>query len=109
MSEEVKPTSGEWKAEGHQIRVGNKLILTSGPSSQKRESIPYAEMCANANLGGASPDMLSALKHSLPYMEHALKFFRYQHAGKEFYPNREEAEANIAEVTAAIRKAERRG
>ena len=54
-------------------------------------------------------DMLSALKHSLPYMEHALKFFRYQHAGKEFYPNREEAEANIAEVTAAIRKAERRG
>ena len=50
-------------------------------------------------------DLLAALEHALPYMEHAVKFFKYQRAGHEFWPNREEAEANIQEAAAAIASA----
>ena len=54
----------------------------------------------------AAPDLLAALKAVLPYLEHSVKFYRYQQAGHEFWPNREEAEGNITEARAAIEKAE---
>lgn len=49
--------------------------------------------------------LVETLKHALPYMKHSLKFYRYQKAGNEFWPNREEAEANIDEVCAALKLA----
>ena len=56
------------------------------------------------HLRAQNRDLLAALKHALPYMEHAVKFFKYQRVGHEFWPNREEAEANIQEARAAIAK-----
>jgi hypothetical protein len=64
------------------------------------------EVDANAKLIAAAPDLLAALKAALPYLEHSVKFYRYQQAGHEFWPNREEAEGNITEARAAIAKAE---
>ena len=54
----------------------------------------------------SNADLLAALKAALPYLEHSVKFYRYQQAGHEFWPNREEAEGNITEARAAIEKAE---
>ena len=51
------------------------------------------------------PDLVAALKAALPYLEHSLKFYRFQREGHEFWPNREEAEGNITEARAAIEKA----
>jgi len=59
-----------------------------------------------ARLRAINADLLAALKAALPYLEHSLKFYRYQQAGHEFWPNREEAEGNITEARAAIAKAE---
>jgi len=59
-----------------------------------------------ARLREVNADLLAALKAALPYLEHSVKFYRYQQAGHEFWPNREEAEGNITEARAAIEKAE---
>jgi hypothetical protein len=64
------------------------------------------EECAQQRLADAAPKLLAALKAALPYMRHSLKFFRFQTAGREFWPNREEAEGNIRDAEAAIAKAE---
>ena len=69
-------------------------------------SVHFANADANARLIAAAPDLLAALKAALPYLEHSVKFYRYQQAGHEFWPNREEAEGNITEARAAIAKAE---
>ena len=61
---------------------------------------------ATAYLRAINADLLAALKAALPYLEHSVKFYRYQQAGHEFWPNREEAEGNITEARAAIEKAE---
>jgi len=61
---------------------------------------------ATADLRAINADLLAALKAALPYLEHSVKFYRYQQAGHEFWPNREEAEGNITEARAAIEKAE---
>ena len=58
-----------------------------------------------ARLRASNADLLAALKAALPYLEHSVKFYRYQQAGHEFWPNREEAEGNITEARAAIEKA----
>ena len=60
---------------------------------------------ATAYLRAINADLLAALKAALPYLEHSLKFYRYQQTGHEFWPNREEAEGNITEARAAIEKA----
>ena len=60
---------------------------------------------ATAYLRAINADLLAALKAALPYLEHSVKFYRYQQAGHEFWPNREEAEGNITEARAAIEKA----
>lgn len=44
----------------------------------------------------------SALRHALPYLEHAAPLFRYQSVGDEFWPNREELDAIILEVQDAL-------
>jgi len=59
-----------------------------------------------ARLRAINTDLLAALKAALPYLEHSVKFYRYQQAGHEFWPNREEAEGNITEARAAIEKVE---
>ena len=59
-----------------------------------------------ARLREVNADLLAALKAALPYLEHSVKFYRYQQAGHEFWPNREETEGNITEARAAIEKAE---
>ena len=72
-----------------------------------QEPIPWTkEDIAEERLRVAAPDLLAALKAALPYLEHSVKFYRYQQAGHEFWPNREEAEGNITEARAAIEKAE---
>lgn len=58
---------------------------------------------ARAHMMAAAPRLAVALQHALPYAEQAVKFFRFQRDGHEFWPNREEAEANIAEMRAALR------
>ena len=58
-----------------------------------------------ARLRAINADLLAALKAALPYLEHSLKFYRYQQAGHEFWPNREEAEGNIRDGEAALAKA----
>ena len=50
-------------------------------------------------------DLLAALRGALPYLEHSLRFYRFQRPEHEFWPNREEAEGNIAQARAAIEKA----
>jgi len=50
-------------------------------------------------------DLLAALRGALPYLEHSLKFYRFQRPGHEFWPNREEAEGNIRQARAAIERA----
>lgn len=71
-----------------------------------------ARACVNACAGinpEAVPDLLAAAKHALPYLERGVKFFKFQRSGRsdrEFWPNREEAESNVAELFAAIAKAE---
>ena len=50
-------------------------------------------------------DLLAALESALPYLRHSLKFYRFQREGHEFWPNREEAEANIRDAEVALAKA----
>lgn len=42
-----------------------------------------------------------ALKDALPWLERGEKFYKFQRPGREFYPNREEAEG----ITVQVRKA----
>ena len=58
-----------------------------------------------ATLRAEKADLLAALRGALPYLEHSLKFYRFQRPGHEFWPNREEAEGNIRQARAAIEKA----
>jgi len=53
----------------------------------------------------AAPALLAALEDALPYLERSVKFYRFQRAGREFWPNREEAEANVQHARTAIGKA----
>ena len=50
-------------------------------------------------------DLVAALEGARPYLRHSLKFYRFQREGHEFWPNREEAEANIRDGEAALAKA----
>ncbi len=43
-----------------------------------------------------------ALRHQLPLAEHCVKFFKYQREGREFWPNREEAEGVITDMRTAL-------
>ena len=57
------------------------------------------------SLRAINADLLAALEGALPYLRHSLKFYRFQREGHEFWPNREEAEANIRDGEAALAKA----
>lgn len=56
---------------------------------------------ANACLIAAAPDYDKAARAALPLLEHCVK-----RPGHEFWPNREEAEAVVRDLRAAIAKAD---
>ena len=71
----------------HYFPCGHKMVLGH-----------TCPVCVNA-------DLVAALEGALPYLRHSLKFYRFQREGHEFWPNREEAEANIRDAEAALAKA----
>jgi len=75
--------------------------MTERPTAEPETTYELIDQLQRENA-----DLVAALKAALPYLEHSLKFYRYQQAGHEFWPNREEAEGNITEARAAIEKAE---
>ena len=85
------------------------MTHTPGPNLCGRCGEPQSEtqdwFGEAVRMKAINADLLAALKAALPYLEHSLKFYRYQQAGHEFWPNREEAEGNITEARAAIEKA----
>jgi len=82
---------------------GQRVCSVAGSKSFDEDTNEWIE--PDAHLIAAAPDLLAALKAALPYLEHSVKFYRYQQAGHEFWPNREEAEGNIRDGEAALAKA----
>lgn len=52
-------------------------------------------------------ELLEACKEALPLLERLVPKLRFQSAGNEFWPNREEGEGLLDALTAVIAKAER--
>ena len=101
----IKPLEGP-----HYVTVkegGSRVCDVYGDFSNSPQAENLAAFIVQAV--NAHADLLETLKWVLPYLKHSQKFYRYQHAGKEFWPNREEAEANIVKAEAAIAKAGKNG
>jgi len=105
-----RPTVEQWQRNGHYIEtvsppLGGHCQLTIcdiyGEGDTIKDTGDFIVKAHNCHA-----DLVAALKAALPYLEHSVKFYRYQQAGHEFWPNREEAEGNITEARAAIEKAE---
>jgi len=75
------------------------------PGAERINPCPTKANPAGRDNSKLNVNMLNALKYALPYLMHSVKFYRYQHAGKEFWPNREELEGIITDVRAAIAEA----
>lgn len=45
-----------------------------------------------------SYQLTEALKDALPWLERGVKFYKFQSPGREFFPNREEAEGAVRRI-----------
>lgn len=77
----------------------NEVLATVFVTSRGEEE-------ANARVMTLAPEFLKALRHALPYLRAFVPILGYQGVGNEFYPNREDAEAIVAEVEGVLRKAD---
>lgn len=50
----------------------------------------------------AAEKLATALEDALPWLERGEKFYKYQRVGREFWPNREEAEATTQHARAVL-------
>lgn len=74
------------------------LVAITGPAEDE-------ESQKMSDLFSAAPDMLKACQHALPLLKHLNKFLKYQRQGREFWPNREDGDATLETLAAAIAKA----
>ena len=65
--------------------------------------------CEAAILRAVNRNLLLALREMMPYLERQIKFLKYQRLGREFWPNREEAEGCLGRAHAAIERAKSPG
>ena len=89
------------------IASASQLGMAGSPGAQQANAdriIACVNACAGIN-PEAVPELLEALEMAMPYLERAPKFYKFQRAGREFWPNREEAEGCFFKALAAIAKA----
>ena len=71
---------------------------------ERRACLDYVAHAANT-----LPELLESVKELAGLLAHAAPSFKYQRAGREFYPNREAVDGALSRAAAAIVNAEQGG
>lgn len=89
-NEKLRDAMRDMDAENRTLRTGNYASV-------------YAEdLRKHAAERKRSAKLVEALKMAMPFLERAPKFYKYQRPGREFWPNREDAEAALSDARTAL-------